>query len=178
MPESPNIESWRRWPGSPCMDQTTGGASFHNVAVRWIRQRTASYRSWAGTNSSRTPHAYAYPGWSCEEIRCVALDNGNRCHRRHGCRYFITWQRPSEHQRNSGWCPTIHRTRRVQPRRHAQSQRSGYIMWYGGWQSEQTAASGQGDSIYQRTAPAINGPWSSPIRSEERRVREECSTRG
>jgi len=41
------------------MDQTTGGASFHNVEVRWIRQRTASYPSSAGTNSSRTPHAYA-----------------------------------------------------------------------------------------------------------------------
>jgi hypothetical protein len=39
----------------------------------------------------------------------------------------------------------------------------GYIMWYGGWQSQQTTDSGQGDSIYQRTAPAINGPWSSPI---------------
>lgn len=38
----------------------------------------------------------------------------------------------------------------------------GYIMWYGGWQSQQTADSGHGDSIYQRSAPAYNGPWSTP----------------
>jgi hypothetical protein len=40
---------------------------------------------------------------------------------------------------------------------------SGWIMWYGGWQTQQAADSGQGDTIYQRTAPAYNGPWSSPI---------------
>ena len=39
---------------------------------------------------------------------------------------------------------------------------SGWIMWYGGWQTQQTADSGQGDTIYQRTAPAYNGPWSTP----------------
>ena len=39
---------------------------------------------------------------------------------------------------------------------------SGWIMWYGGWQTQQTADSGQGDTIYERTAPAYNGPWSTP----------------
>ncbi|HEX3842195.1 MAG TPA: hypothetical protein VHU85_15495 [Acidimicrobiales bacterium] len=38
----------------------------------------------------------------------------------------------------------------------------GWIMWYGGWQTQQTADSGQGDTIYERTAPAYNGPWTTP----------------
>jgi hypothetical protein len=39
----------------------------------------------------------------------------------------------------------------------------GYVMWYGGWQTQQTADSGQGDTIYQRISPNYNGPWSSPV---------------
>src|SRR5450759_2865619 len=39
---------------------------------------------------------------------------------------------------------------------------SGYIMWYAGWQSQQTLDSGQLDTIYRRTAPTSDGPWSSP----------------
>ena len=39
---------------------------------------------------------------------------------------------------------------------------SGYIMWYAGWQTQQTVNSGQFDTIYRRTAPASGGPWSSP----------------
>ena len=40
---------------------------------------------------------------------------------------------------------------------------SGYIMWYGGWQTQQTVDSGQFDTIYRRTAPTPTGPWSDPI---------------
>jgi hypothetical protein len=39
---------------------------------------------------------------------------------------------------------------------------NGYIMWYGGWQTQQTVDSGQFDTIYRRTAPTPNGPWSDP----------------
>ncbi|HEY1989518.1 MAG TPA: hypothetical protein VGG43_08645 [Acidimicrobiales bacterium] len=39
---------------------------------------------------------------------------------------------------------------------------SGYIMWYGGWQTQQTVDSGQFDTIYRRTAPTPTGPWSGP----------------
>jgi hypothetical protein len=39
---------------------------------------------------------------------------------------------------------------------------SGYIMWYGGWQTQATVDSGQLDTIYRRTAPTSGGPWSSP----------------
>ncbi|HEX3840157.1 MAG TPA: hypothetical protein VHU85_05130 [Acidimicrobiales bacterium] len=40
---------------------------------------------------------------------------------------------------------------------------SGYIMWYGGWQTQQALNSGQLDTIFERTAPTPNGPWSAPI---------------
>jgi len=39
---------------------------------------------------------------------------------------------------------------------------NGYVMWYGGWQTQQTVNSGQFDTIYRRTAPTPNGPWSAP----------------
>jgi hypothetical protein len=39
----------------------------------------------------------------------------------------------------------------------------GYIMWYGGWQTQQALNSGQLDTIFERTAPTPNGPWSNPI---------------
>ncbi|MHB1713170.1 MAG: hypothetical protein ACYCV7_17585 [Acidimicrobiales bacterium] len=39
---------------------------------------------------------------------------------------------------------------------------AGYLMWYGGWQSQQALNSGQLDTIFQRTAPAPGGPWSAP----------------
>ncbi len=39
---------------------------------------------------------------------------------------------------------------------------NGYIMWYGGWQTQQTVDSGQFDTIYRRTAPTPTGPWSDP----------------
>ena len=39
---------------------------------------------------------------------------------------------------------------------------AGYIMWYGGWQTQATVDSGQLDTIYRRTAPTPNGPWSNP----------------
>jgi hypothetical protein len=38
----------------------------------------------------------------------------------------------------------------------------GYIMWYAGWQTQQTVNSGQLDTIYRRTAPTPDGPWSAP----------------
>ncbi|HEX3461133.1 MAG TPA: hypothetical protein VHT49_09525 [Acidimicrobiales bacterium] len=37
---------------------------------------------------------------------------------------------------------------------------SGYVMWYAGWQTQQTLDSGQLDTIYERTAPTRDGPWS------------------
>jgi hypothetical protein len=40
---------------------------------------------------------------------------------------------------------------------------NGYIMWYGGWQTQQAVDSGQLDTIFRRTAPTPNGPWSDPI---------------
>ncbi|HEV3263970.1 MAG TPA: hypothetical protein VG014_00460 [Acidimicrobiales bacterium] len=39
----------------------------------------------------------------------------------------------------------------------------GYIMWYGGWQTQQALNSGQLDTIFERTAPTPDGPWSNPI---------------
>ncbi|HEX3461134.1 MAG TPA: hypothetical protein VHT49_09530 [Acidimicrobiales bacterium] len=39
---------------------------------------------------------------------------------------------------------------------------NGYIMWYGGWQTQQAVDSGQLDTIFRRTAPTPNGPWSNP----------------
>jgi hypothetical protein len=39
----------------------------------------------------------------------------------------------------------------------------GYIMWYGGWQTQQAVNSGQLDTIFERTAPTPDGPWSGPI---------------
>jgi hypothetical protein len=39
---------------------------------------------------------------------------------------------------------------------------NGYVMWYGGWQTQQAVDSGQFDTIYRRTAPTPNGPWSDP----------------
>jgi hypothetical protein len=39
----------------------------------------------------------------------------------------------------------------------------GYIMWYGGWQTQQAVNSGQLDTIFERTAPTPTGPWSGPI---------------
>lgn len=38
----------------------------------------------------------------------------------------------------------------------------GYVMWYAGWQTQQTLDSGQLDTIYRRTAPTRDGPWSAP----------------
>ncbi len=39
----------------------------------------------------------------------------------------------------------------------------GYIMWYGGWQTQQAVNAGQLDTIFERTAPTPDGPWSNPI---------------
>jgi ribosomal protein L24E len=39
----------------------------------------------------------------------------------------------------------------------------GYLMWYGGWQTQQALNAGQLDTIFERTAPTPNGPWSNPI---------------
>jgi len=39
---------------------------------------------------------------------------------------------------------------------------NGYIMWYGGWQTQQTVDSGQFDTIYRRSAPTPTGRWSDP----------------
>ncbi|HWD51109.1 MAG TPA: hypothetical protein VG412_01815 [Acidimicrobiales bacterium] len=39
---------------------------------------------------------------------------------------------------------------------------NGYIMWYGGWQTQQQVDAGQFDTIYRRTAPTPDGPWSDP----------------
>ena len=38
----------------------------------------------------------------------------------------------------------------------------GYVMWYGGWQTQQAVNAGQLDTIFQRTSPTPNGPWSNP----------------
>jgi hypothetical protein len=38
----------------------------------------------------------------------------------------------------------------------------GYLMWYSGWQTQQTYDLWQFDTIYQRSAPTPNGPWSDP----------------
>ena len=35
-------------------------------------------------------------------------------------------------------------------------------MWYAGWQTQQTLDSGQLDTIYLRTSPTSDGPWSAP----------------
>ena len=38
----------------------------------------------------------------------------------------------------------------------------GYLMWYAGWQTQQTLDSGQLDTIYLRSSPTPDGPWSAP----------------
>jgi hypothetical protein len=45
---------------------------------------------------------------------------------------------------------------------HPNPSGSGYLMWYAGWQTQQTLDSGQLDTIYQRTSPTPDGPWSAP----------------
>jgi hypothetical protein len=45
---------------------------------------------------------------------------------------------------------------------HPNPSGSGYLMWYAGWQTQQTLDSGQLDSIYLRTSPTPDGPWSAP----------------
>jgi hypothetical protein len=44
---------------------------------------------------------------------------------------------------------------------HLDPKGSGYVMWYAGWQTQQTLDSGQLDTIYERTAPTRDGPWSA-----------------
>ena len=38
----------------------------------------------------------------------------------------------------------------------------GYIMWYSGWQTQQAVNAGQLDTVFRRTSPTPNGPWSNP----------------
>ena len=45
---------------------------------------------------------------------------------------------------------------------HPNPSGSGYLMWYAGWQTQQTLDSGQLDTIYLRTSPTSDGPWSAP----------------
>ncbi len=45
---------------------------------------------------------------------------------------------------------------------HPNPSGSGYLMWYAGWQTQQTLDSGQLDTIYLRTSPTPDGPWSAP----------------
>ena len=45
---------------------------------------------------------------------------------------------------------------------HANPSGNGYLMWYAGWQTQQTLDSGQLDTIYLRTSPTPDGPWSAP----------------
>jgi hypothetical protein len=45
---------------------------------------------------------------------------------------------------------------------HPNPSGSGYLMWYAGWQTQQTLDSGQLDTIYLRTSPNPDGPWSAP----------------
>jgi hypothetical protein len=45
---------------------------------------------------------------------------------------------------------------------HPNPSGSGYLMWYAGWQTQQTLDSGQLDTIYRRTSPTPDGPWSAP----------------
>jgi hypothetical protein len=45
---------------------------------------------------------------------------------------------------------------------HPNPSGSGYLMWYAGWQTQQTLDSGQLDTIYLRTSPSPGGPWSAP----------------
>jgi hypothetical protein len=64
--------------------------------------------------------------------------------------------------------PAIHATQQFagrdvySPDVHPDPKGGGYVMWYAGWQTQQTLDSGQLDTIYERTAPTRDGPWSAP----------------